>query len=143
MQLLNLKNNNNKQIQRQIKEPVNHHAKSKYVHERTENRQYSTRQGPRKSAVGHYQNAANHRSLCYRIFSGILKKNKGAIGRQGAQGGAQGRQKWGKHLTTIWISLITIVRGVSCVLLGSTEAALMGNFNPISRWPAKCAMKTA
>ena len=36
-----------------------------------------------------------------------------------------------------------IVRGVSCVLLGSTEAALMGNFTPISRRPAKCAMRTA
>ena len=35
------------------------------------------------------------------------------------------------------------VRGVCCVLLGSTEAALMGNFTPISRRPAKCAMKTA
>ena len=29
---------------------------------------------------------------------------------------------------------------MSCVLLGSTEAALMGNFTPISRRPAKCAM---
>ena len=37
----------------------------------------------------------------------------------------------------------TIVRGVSCVLLGSTEAALMGNFTPISRRPAKCAMRIA
>ena len=36
-----------------------------------------------------------------------------------------------------------IVRGVCCVLLGSTEAALMGNFTPISRRPAKCAMRTA
>ena len=34
----------------------------------------------------------------------------------------------------------SIVRGVSYVLLGSTEAALMGNFTPISRRPAKCAM---
>ena len=33
-----------------------------------------------------------------------------------------------------------IVRGVSCVLLGSTEAALMGIFTPISCRPAKCAM---
>ena len=33
-----------------------------------------------------------------------------------------------------------IVRGVSCVLLGSTQAALIGNFTPISRRPAKCAM---
>ena len=33
-----------------------------------------------------------------------------------------------------------IVRGVSYVLLGSTEAALMENFTPISRRPAKCAM---
>ena len=38
---------------------------------------------------------------------------------------------------------VSIVRGVSCVLLGSTEAALMGNFTPISRQPAKRAMKTA
>ena len=29
------------------------------------------------------------------------------------------------------------------MFLGSTEAALMGNFTPISRWPAKRAMKTA
>ena len=32
---------------------------------------------------------------------------------------------------------------VSSVLLGSTEAALMGNFTPISRRSAKCAMRTA
>ena len=37
----------------------------------------------------------------------------------------------------------SLVRGVSCVLLGSTEAALMGNFTPISRRPAKCAMRIA
>ena len=43
-----------------------------------------------------------------------------------------------KHPTSI-----NIVRGVSCVLLGSTEADLMGNFTPISRRPAKCAMRTA
>ena len=36
-----------------------------------------------------------------------------------------------------------IVRGVSCVLLGSTEAALIGHFTPISRRPAKCAMRIA
>ena len=36
-----------------------------------------------------------------------------------------------------------IVRGVFCVLLGSTEAAFMGNFTPISRRPAKCAMRIA
>ena len=29
------------------------------------------------------------------------------------------------------------------MLLGSTEAALIGNFTPISRWPATCAMRTA
>ena len=29
------------------------------------------------------------------------------------------------------------------MLLGSTEAALMRNFTPISRRPAKCAMRTA
>ena len=29
------------------------------------------------------------------------------------------------------------------MLLGSTEAALMGNFTPISRRPAKCAMRIA
>ena len=34
-------------------------------------------------------------------------------------------------------------RGELCVFLGSTEAALMGNFTPISRRPAKCAMRTA
>ena len=34
----------------------------------------------------------------------------------------------------------TMVRGVCCVFFGSTEAALMGNFTPISRWPAKCTM---
>ena len=39
-------------------------------------------------------------------------------------------------------SPLIIVRGVCCVLLGSTETALMGNFMPISRWPAKCAMRT-
>ena len=27
--------------------------------------------------------------------------------------------------------------------MGSTEAALIGNFTPISRQPAKCAMRTA
>ena len=32
---------------------------------------------------------------------------------------------------------------MNCALLGSTEAALMGYFTPISRRPAKCAMKTA
>ena len=37
-------------------------------------------------------------------------------------------------------NLYIIVRGVSCVLLGFTEAALMGSFTPISRRPAKCAM---
>ena len=30
-----------------------------------------------------------------------------------------------------------------CVFWGSTEAVLMGNFTPVSRQPAKCAMKTA
>ena len=39
--------------------------------------------------------------------------------------------------------VVFIVRGVSCVLLGSTEAALMGNFTPISRRSAKCAMRAA
>ena len=34
-----------------------------------------------------------------------------------------------------------IVRDVSCVLLGSTEDALTGNFTPISHGPAKCAMR--
>ena len=29
------------------------------------------------------------------------------------------------------------------MFLGSTEAALMETFTPISRWPAKCAMKLA
>ena len=36
-----------------------------------------------------------------------------------------------------------MVRGMCCVFLGSTEAALMGNFTPISRRPTKCAMRTA
>ena len=36
-----------------------------------------------------------------------------------------------------------IIRGVSCVLLGSPGAALIGNFTPISRRPAKCAMTFA
>ena len=30
-----------------------------------------------------------------------------------------------------------------CVFLGPSEAALMGNVTPISRWPAKCAMRAA
>ena len=36
-----------------------------------------------------------------------------------------------------------MVRGGSCALLGSAEAALTGNFTPISRQPAKCAMRIA
>ena len=39
--------------------------------------------------------------------------------------------------------MFAIVRGVSCVLLGSTEAALLENFMQISRRFAKCAMTTA
>ena len=35
---------------------------------------------------------------------------------------------------------LAIVRGASCVLLGSTEVAFMGNFMPGSGWPAKCAV---
>ena len=49
---------------------------------------------------------------------------------------------WGRTEKITFV-IFVIVRGVSCVLLGSTEAALMGNFTPVSRRPAKCAMRIA
>ena len=46
-------------------------------------------------------------------------------------------------VSPIILSEVNIVRGVCCVFFGSTEAALMGNFTPILRRPAKCAIRTA
>ena len=86
------------------------------------------------------QQQAREKELDARYGQLLFARNAAYARKQAMQAAAAWRS-----LPNLCVAMMmkrcAIVGGMCCVFLASTEAALMGNFTPISRRPAKCAMK--